>query len=144
MVIIHLPACCSNSIKASFVFGTQVKITLDKNREACDCPIDCQVSNTVQKSMKSSAKVVHLSSVVQSEFYEATRILFVRKENKHDFFINSSPLCQRSAILDITHRTQAVYALLYPPQCKDVYSTFIYALMWMKIAHPCIEADTCR
>ncbi len=21
---------------------------LDKNREACDCPIDCQVSNTVK------------------------------------------------------------------------------------------------
>ncbi len=28
---------------------------LDENREACDCPIDCQVINTVkaQKSMKS-------------------------------------------------------------------------------------------
>ncbi len=56
---------------------------LDKNREACDCPIDCQVNNTVevQKSMKSIARVIHLPSVVQSEFYEATRILFVCKEN---------------------------------------------------------------
>ncbi len=55
---------------------------LDKNREACDCPIDCQVSNTVevQKSMKSTARVVDLPSVVLSKFYEATRILFVRKE----------------------------------------------------------------
>ncbi len=52
----------------------------------CDCPIDCQVINTVkaQKSMKSIVRVVHLPSVVQSEFYEATRILFVRKENKNN------------------------------------------------------------
>ncbi len=60
---------------------------LDKNREACDYPIDCQVNNTVkvQKSMKSITRVVHLPSVVQSEFYKATRILFVRKENKNIF-----------------------------------------------------------
>ncbi len=38
--------------------------------------------------------------------------------------------------------THAAYALLYSPQCKDVYSTCIYTLIWMKIAHPCIEADT--
>ncbi len=47
---------------------------------------------------------------------------------------------QRSAILDITHRTQAAYALLYPPQHKDASSTCIYALIWMKMAQPCIEA----
>ncbi len=40
---------------------------LDENRKACDCPIDCQVNNTVkaQKSMKNIAKIVHLPSVVQ-------------------------------------------------------------------------------
>ncbi len=40
---------------------------LDENREACDCPIDCQVNFTfkVQKSMKDIAKIVHLLSVVQ-------------------------------------------------------------------------------
>ncbi len=59
------------------------------NREACDCPIDCQVNNTVevQKSMKSIARVVHLPSVVQSEFYEATRTLFVCKENQNKDFV---------------------------------------------------------
>ncbi len=37
--------------------------------------------------MKSIASEIHLPSVVQSEFYEATRILFVCKENKNkDFF----------------------------------------------------------
>ncbi len=73
-----------------------IKDILDKNREACDCPIDCQVSNTVevQKSMKSIARVVHLPSVAQPEFYLVTRILFVRKENKNNYFFfnNSSPL----------------------------------------------------
>ncbi len=40
---------------------------LEENREACDCPIDCQTINTVeaQKSMKDIAKIVHLPSVVQ-------------------------------------------------------------------------------
>uniref|UniRef100_A0A8C1QGM6 Phosphatidylinositol-3,4,5-trisphosphate-dependent Rac exchange factor 2 n=1 Tax=Cyprinus carpio TaxID=7962 RepID=A0A8C1QGM6_CYPCA len=57
---------------------------LDENREACDCPIDCQGINSVkaQKSMKDIVKIVHLPSEVQSQFYEATRILFVHKENK--------------------------------------------------------------
>ncbi len=41
---------------------------------------------------------------------------------------------QRSAILDITHRTQATYTLLHSPQRKGAYSTCIYALIWMKIA----------
>ncbi len=62
---------------------------LDENQQVCDCPIDCQTINTVkaQKSMKDIVKIVHLPSVVQSEFYEATRILFVHKENKHNDFI---------------------------------------------------------
>ncbi len=36
---------------------------LDENWEACDCPIDCQVNNSV-KAQK-SIKIVHLPSVVQ-------------------------------------------------------------------------------
>ncbi len=39
--------------------------------------------------MKSIARVVHLPSVVQSEFYEATRILFVCKENKNNNFFST-------------------------------------------------------
>ncbi len=45
-----------------------------------------------QKSMKSITRVVHLPSVVQSEFYEATRILFERKEN-----VNASSICSSAA-----------------------------------------------
>ncbi len=96
--------------------------------------------------MKSITRLVYLPSVVQSELYEATRILFVRKENKNNNFFQqfvellSVSLHHRSIILDITHRTQAAYALLHLPQRKDAYSTCIYALIWMKIAHRCVEA----
>ncbi len=66
IVIFHLPPCRSKPVKASLVFRTQ--FILDENREACDCPIDCQVNYTVkaQKNMKGIVKIVHLPSVVQS------------------------------------------------------------------------------
>ncbi len=59
----------------------------NKNREACDCPI-----------------------LVQSEFYEATTILFERKKKKKKrlFFSTNHLLSvsprQRSALLDITKK----------------------------------------
>ncbi len=54
--------------RKSFVcLRNTIEDILDENREACDCPIDCQVNNTVkaQKSMKDIVKIVHLPSVVQ-------------------------------------------------------------------------------
>ncbi len=67
--------------------------------EACDCPIDCQVNYTVkaQKSIKNILKIVHLPSVVQSEFYEATRILFVHKVNKNNDIYSTKRLLSVSA-----------------------------------------------
>ncbi len=58
-------------------------------RKDCERPIDCQVKKTfkAQKSMKDIVKIVHLPSEVQSEFYEAMRMLFVSKENKKSNFI---------------------------------------------------------
>ncbi len=118
MIILIMIMSCSNSIKALFVF---------RNREACDSPFDFQVNSTVevQKSMKSIAREVHLPAVVQSEFYEATRILFVHKEKKitNNLFsticlLSVSPR-HRSAILNITHRTHAAYALLHPPRMQE-------------------------
>ncbi len=41
----------------------------------------------VQKRSKDIGKIIHVTSGVQLEFYEATRILFVRKENKNSDFI---------------------------------------------------------
>ncbi len=62
---------------------------MDGNREACDCPFDCMVNYTVkvQKNMKNIVKIAHLPLVGQSEFNEATRTLFLRKENKYYDFI---------------------------------------------------------
>ncbi len=39
--------------------------------------------------MKSIVRVVHLPSVVKSEFYNATRILFVCKENKNNNYLST-------------------------------------------------------
>ncbi len=70
--------------------------------------------------MKSIVRIVHLPSVVQSEFNEATRTLFLRKENKTTIlFNNSSPLLQRSTILESIRWTQAAFAVLCQPRHKD-------------------------
>ncbi len=71
----------------------------------------------VHKNMKQIVKIVHLPSVVQSEFYEAMRIVFVRKENKNNDIYStihqiSVSLCQRSAILKSIRRTQSAHAIL--------------------------------
>ncbi len=124
---------------------------LDKNQEACDCPIDCQVNNTVevQTSMKSISREVHLPSGFNLNFMMRREYLLYAKKKKYIYFFfnSSSPLIPSvsprhcRAILEIMHRTQTAYAVLYPPQRKDAYSTCIYALIFMKIAHPCVEAD---
>ncbi len=57
--------------------------------------------------MKSITRILHLPSGVQSEFYEATRILFICKENNCFFLtirlFSVSPR-HHSAILEIMHR----------------------------------------
>ncbi len=62
LVINPLPPCRFKPVKVLFVFWTQFKIFWMKNWEACDCPIDSQVNNTVkvQKSMKDIVRKVHL------------------------------------------------------------------------------------
>ncbi len=79
-------------------------------------------------------KIIHLPSVVQSEYYEAITIIFVRKENKK---INYSTIClirfsvapfwRISAELALLLRSQ--YALLCQPRHTDKSSTFVYALI---------------
>ncbi len=79
----------SFQLHKSFVrLRNTIKDILDKTQEACNCPVDCQVNKTVevQKSMKSLARVLHLPSVVQSEFYEATIIFLYAKKIKMTFF----------------------------------------------------------
>ncbi len=54
----------------------------------------------------------------------------------------TSPLCQRSTILEIIPRTQNVYALLYQPGHKGVLFAFKSESKSTKKTHPCVEADT--
>ncbi len=48
--------------------------------------IDSNTTDTfkAQKGSKDIIKMVHVTSVAQPQFFEATRILFVRKENKNN------------------------------------------------------------
>ncbi len=122
---------------------------MDENREACDCLIDCKVIYTVkvQKNMKSIARILHLPSVVQSDCYAANKNTFCMEKNKNNDFIQhlgtvTSPLSQRSVILEIIPWTQNVYALLYQPGYKDESSSLIYALVLTQTVHPCSPADT--
>ncbi len=83
-IINQLPPCRSKPVKALFVFRTQILYILDENREACDCPTDSQVNNTVkaQKSMKYIIKICH-------QWFNLTvmkrREYFARKENTKYF-----------------------------------------------------------
>ncbi len=66
----------SFQIRKSFIrLQNTIQDILDETREACDCPIDCQVNNFV-KVQKRIARILNFPSVVQSDCYEATRILF--------------------------------------------------------------------
>ncbi len=87
-----------------------------KTGRLVDCAIDCKVNYTVnaQKSMKSIVRMVHLPSVVQSEFNEATRTPFLHKENKNNNFIHKFfSSAQHSAILESIRWMQAAYAVLF-------------------------------
>ncbi len=76
--------------KTSNLFGTQIKNVLDLIQELSGPPIDSKGPYTikVQKGTKNIVKVVHVTSVVQSECYEVTRILFEVKKKKPTLYIN--------------------------------------------------------
>ncbi len=70
------------SIRPSFIFGTQIKIFFMKSESFMTLH-----RVKAQKGSKDIVKIVHVTSVVQPSFYEATRILFVSKEKKSNDFI---------------------------------------------------------
>ncbi len=68
-------------------------------------------------------------------------------KNKNNDFIQqlgtiTSPLRQRSAILEIIPWTQNAYTLLYQPRHWVASSSSIYALIWTQTAHPCAPLNT--
>ncbi len=92
--------------------------------------------NTVkaEKSIKPIVRIVHLHQWFNLNLMKR-RKHFLRKANK-TLFNSSSPLIQRSAILENICWTQAAYALLCQPRHKDTSSMFVNALIWMKTEHP--------
>ncbi len=85
-----------------FIFGTQLKIFLIKSETSIDSKGPTMFK--AQKGTKNINKIVHVTSVVQSLFYEATRILSVRKKNKNNHFIQQffSPELPSTAIIEST------------------------------------------
>ncbi len=65
-----------------------------------------------------------------------------QRKKKTTLFNNSSPLRQRSTILENIRWMQAAYTVLCQPRCMDTSSTFVYSLIWTKTAYPCGAADT--
>ncbi len=84
-VINYSPSCCSIPL---FTCKTQTKIFLIKSR-AFWPSIESKGPTTIkaQKHRKDIVKIVCVTSMVQLWFCEATRILFVRKENKNNYLI---------------------------------------------------------
>ncbi len=84
-VINYSPSCCSIPL---FICKTQTKIFLIKSR-AFWPSIESKGPTTIkaQKHRKDIVKIVCVTSMVQLWFCEATRILFVRKENKNNYLI---------------------------------------------------------
>ncbi len=80
-----------------------------------------------QKSMKSITRVVRLPSVVQSEFYEATRILFERKENA-----NASSICSSAAA---STQECSIFILIK----VNTRRIRILALRWMQKSVRCLR-----
>ncbi len=88
------------------------------------------MNNTVevQKRMKSIAREVHLSSVAQSEFYEATRILFVYKENK-----NNQQIISSLSLLS-SNRHFGYYPPKGPPSQRDSHKFPGFYLKYLKLS----------
>ncbi len=80
--------------------------------------------------MKSIVRIHHLPSVVQSEFNEVTRILFLRKENKTTILFNICLLC--FSIAPFWKISTGRKQLLCQPRHKDTSSMLVYALNWIK------------
>ncbi len=81
-VINYSPSCRPKPVRLSFIFRTQIKILLMKSESFL-----ITTTFKVQKGIKNIVKIVHVILVVQPQCYEATRILFVHRENKNNDFI---------------------------------------------------------
>ncbi len=93
----------------------------DAFRELSDTPIDSKDPNMIKAQIRSKevVKIIHVTSVVQPLYYEAMRILFVRKVNKNnDFierFVSSASPC--SAILESITYVNIVYNIFTQIHC---------------------------
>ncbi len=81
IIVWSLPPVCHYFIKGIVHPKTKILSILSPN------PQDFHWKHKFRYFCKEINKIVHVISVDQRSFYEATRILFVRKENKNKVFI---------------------------------------------------------
>ncbi len=77
--------------------------------------------------MKDIVKIVHLPSVVQSDFNEATRTLFLRKENKNNNFIQQF-VSSASSFWRISAGRNACSSVSAAPQGYIIYACLRFDL----------------
>ncbi len=108
--IVHPNKPCYKPLKPSFIFGTQIKIFFDEIRELSDLESNATDTFKAQKGSNNINKIVHVKSVVQPQFYKATRLLFVHKENKNNNYIQQFILCVnlRHAFTRVPQRMRVV------------------------------------
>jgi len=84
----YSPSCRSKPVRPLFIFGTQIKTFLMKSESSLT--LHRQQCSQVQKHSKYIGKTVHVTSVAQLQFCDATRILFLCKEIKNNNLLNHS------------------------------------------------------
>ncbi len=87
-VINYSPSC--QPVRPLFIFRTQVKIFLMKSKSFLTLHRRQHLwqVQVQKKGSKDIVKIVLVTSVVQPQCYEATRILFVHKENDFNAIFN--------------------------------------------------------
>ncbi len=128
--------------RESFVrLRNTIQNILGENRVACDCPIYCQVNNTVkaQKSMKDIVKN-HVTSKKHHRNFTKLReyFLYAKKTKITTLFNNSSPphlLCHRSTILESIHWTQIAYDVLCQLRHTDGVTLLVLVEVFIRCAY---------
>ncbi len=84
-----------------------------------------------QKGIKDIVKIVHVTSVVQPEFYEATGILFVHKENKKNYSTIFSLQCQSSTHVLVYAGSEITLGQKYLNLCsEDERRSYRFGTTW--------------
>ncbi len=90
--------------------------------------IDSKGPTTIkaQKRSKEISKIIHVTSGVQSNFMKLWKyFLYAKKTKIATLFNSSSPLCQRSVILESIRWTETAYSSVSAAPCGYVFYVYL-------------------